>query len=74
MKIFVKVKPGAKTAKVEKSKNSKNTFVVWLKAPAKNGQANKALIKSMAEHFNIASSSVRILSGRIARKKIMDIA
>lgn len=74
MKIFVKVKPGAKTAKVEKSKNEKNAFVVWVKAAAKNGRANDALIKILAEHFGIAPSSVNILSGRGARRKIIDIA
>lgn len=74
MKIFVKVKPGAKTARVEKSKNGENTFVVWVKPPAKNGRANAALTKILAEHFGIALSSVKILSGLTARRKIIDIA
>lgn len=74
MKIFVRVRPGARTAKVEKSKNGENTFAVRVKAPAKNGLANEALIKILAEHFGIASSSVKILSGRTAGRKIIDIA
>ncbi len=41
-------------------------------APHK-GQANKAVIEALAEYFRVPRSRVRILLGRTARRKVVEI-
>ncbi len=48
-------------------------ILVGLKSKPEKGEANKELIKKLAEHFNIHSSRVRILSGFKSRNKIVEI-
>jgi len=71
MKIFVKVKPGAKVEKVEKTDDSH--FTVSVKEPPIQGRANQAIIKVLAEYFGVAFSSVKIISGFTSRQKIIKI-
>mgnify|MGYP001575131470 CR=1 FL=1 len=71
MKIFVKAKPNAPETKVEKS--DKTHFVVSEKEPPVRGLANQAIIKALGEHFGVAGSNVKILSGFTSRQKIIDI-
>lgn len=71
MKIIVKAKPGAKQDKIEKIDES--NYTVWVKAPAKDGKANKEIIKLLSEYFNTSSIYVEIVSGHMARTKIIKI-
>lgn len=71
MKIIVEVRAGAKVEKVEKI-NDKN-FKLWVKAPAKEGKANLAVITALANYFGIAKSNIEIVSGHKARRKIVKI-
>ena len=70
MKIKVKVIPNSKTEAVA---SEGNWFLVRVKEPAKEGKANRAVIKLLADHFKISQSSVVILSGFKNRNKIIDI-
>jgi uncharacterized protein (TIGR00251 family) len=71
MKIQVKVKPNSKTAEVSQESDS---FIVKVKEPPKEGKANQAVIKLLAEHFNVPQSRVRILSGFRSRNKVIEVA
>jgi uncharacterized protein (TIGR00251 family) len=71
MKIQVKVKPSSKTAEVSREGNS---FIVKVKEPPKEGKANQAVIKLLAEHFGVPQSQVRILSGFRSRNKVIEVA
>ena len=71
MKIFVKAKPGARKESVEKLDS--NNFIVAVKEPAKEGRANWAIEKALAEYFNIPPSQVRIVSGKASRQKVVEI-
>lgn len=71
MKISVKVKPRARVEKVEKTKNG--DLVVWVKAEAKEGKANEAVVKALAEHFGVAKSRVRLISGTRSKTKLFEI-
>jgi uncharacterized protein (TIGR00251 family) len=71
MRIQVKVKPNSKTQEVNQEGNS---FTVKVKEPAKEGKANQAVIRSLAEHFSISKSQVKILSGFRSRNKVIEIA
>ncbi len=70
MKIQVKVKPNSRTEEVSQEGDS---FIVKVKEPPKEGKANQAVIKLLAEHFGVSQSQVRILSGFRSRNKVITI-
>ncbi len=71
MKIQVKVKPNSRTEEVSREGDS---FIVKVKELPKEGKANQAVIKLLAEHFGVPHSQVRILSGFRSRKKVIEVA
>lgn len=71
MKILVKAKPNSRKEFVEKV-DEKN-FVVAVKEPAKEGRANWAVERTLAEYFKVAPSQVRIISGQRSRQKVVEI-
>jgi len=71
MKIQVKVKPNSKTEELRREEDS---FIVKVKEPSKEGKANQAVIKLLAEHFHVSRSQVRILSGFRSRNKVIEVA
>ena len=71
MKIQVKVKPNSKTDEVSREGDS---FIVKVREPPKEGKANQAVIKLLAEHFGVSQSQVRILSGFRNRNKVIGVA
>jgi len=78
MKISVRAKPGAKTPRVEEVtglfKNAaERQFVVAVKEPAKEGKANRAIERALAEYFSVPPSQVRIVSGQTSRDKVVEI-
>ena len=70
MKIQVKVKPSSRTEEVSREGNS---FIVKVKEPPKEGKANQAVIRLLAEHFGVSQSQVRILSGFRSTNKIIEV-
>jgi len=70
MKIQVKVKPNSKTEELGREGDS---FILKVKEPAREGKANQAVIKLLAEHFSIPKSQVRILSGFKSRNKVIEV-
>lgn len=71
MKIIVKTKPGAKEDKIEKVDEA--NYVISVKEPPINGRANASLIKLLAEYFDISPSLIEIISGYMARVKVIEI-
>jgi len=70
MKIQVRVKPGSKTEEFGREGDS---FILKVKEPAKEGRANQAAIKLLAEHFSVPKRQVRILSGFKSRNKVIEV-
>ena len=70
MRIQVRVKPGSKTEEFSREGDS---FILKVKEPAREGRANQAVIKLLAEHFNVPRSQVRILSGFRSRNKVIAV-
>jgi len=70
MKIQVKAKPNSKTDEVSREGDS---FIVKVREPPKEGKANQAVIKLLAEHFGVPRSRVRILSGFGSRNKVIEV-
>ena len=70
MKIQVKVKPSSRTEELSREGDS---FIIKVKEPPKEGKANQAVIKLLAEHFGVPQSQVRIISGFRSRNKVVEI-
>lgn len=71
MKIFVKVKPGAREKKIKKI--DEINFEVCVKEPPVKGMANRAVIRALADYFNTPVSGVNIISGHTSRHKTIQI-
>lgn len=70
MKISVRVKPNTKEEKVEKVGE---VFTVYVKEPAKEGRANRAVIELLSEYFKIPKSQIVILTGIKSKQKIIEV-
>ena len=71
MKIKVKVKPNSRTEGVSREGDN---FIIKVKEPPREGKANQAVIKLLAQHFGVPQSQVRILSGFRSRNKIIEVS
>jgi len=71
MKIQVKVKPNSRTEDVTQESGS---FIVRVKDPPREGKANQAVIKLLAEHFGVPKSQVSIVNGLRSRNKVIEVA
>ena len=71
MKIIIKAKPGSKEDKIEKVDEA--NYIVYVKAPPIDGKANAAIVKLLANHFDVSVSMVEIISGHMARMKVIQI-
>lgn len=76
MKISIQVKTKAKADKVEALDESSplKNYVVWVKALPQENKANEAVEKTLAKHFGIAKSKVKIISGLKSKRKIVSVA
>ena len=72
MRIYVKVITRSSQNKIEKI--SEGEYKIWLTAPPVDGQANQMLIKILAEYFSVSKNSIRIIGGKSAKTKIIDIS
>jgi uncharacterized protein (TIGR00251 family) len=71
MKIQVKVKANSKTEEI--IQDGEAVYSIKVKAAAKEGKANLAVIKLLAQEFNIPKSNIRIISGLKARNKLIEM-
>jgi len=71
MRIYVKVLPRSSMNKVEKT--GEGEYKVKLTAPPVDGEANKMLVEVLADYFDVSKSMVKIVGGKSARIKIVDI-
>ena len=71
MKIFVRAKPNSKNEKVEQI--DPYHYKVSVKEPATEGRANWGVVRVLAEYFNIAPSTIKMISGATARDKVFEI-
>ncbi len=83
MKIIVKAKAGAKKESVERvtqatlgfegGKKEMDIYKVSVKEPPVDGKANVAITKALAKYFDVAPSSVSLISGQTSKQKIFEI-
>ena len=65
------VKPGTSQEKVIVTEDG--TLVVYLRAKAHDGEANKALMKVLSKYFGVAKSRIEIVQGQNSRKKVIEV-
>lgn len=70
MRLNIKVVPNASKTKVVEENNG---FKVYLTAPAVDGKANKMLLETLAEYFNVKPRNIIIKYGEKSRNKIVEI-
>jgi len=70
MKIFVKAKPGAKQEKITVDGTH---LTIAVKEPPKDGKANAAIIRVLADHFNVPPATVQLISGFSSKNKVFEI-
>jgi uncharacterized protein (TIGR00251 family) len=70
LKIRIRVVPRSSRDEVVKTGDD---YLVRVKAQPREGKANEAVIKLLAEYFGVTRSSVRIASGLSGRNKIVEI-
>jgi hypothetical protein len=68
MKYNIKVKFHSDFVKIDGT-----NILIGLKSKPEKGEANKELIKKLAKHFDVHSSSIKILSGLKSKNKIVEI-
>ena len=71
MKLFIKVRPGARKNKVQKV--DEINFVISVTAQPEKDRANRAAVQALADYLNIPSTRIRISAGLTARHKIFEI-
>lgn len=72
MRISVKVKAGAKEAKLEKL--SEGSFLIHVKEKPQDGKANYAVRELLADCFSVPRSRVILIRGEKSRLKVFEIA
>lgn len=71
MKISVRVRPGSSREKVERT--GERDYAVWVRAKPADGKANEAVVKALAEHFDIAKSRITLLTGHTSKQKMFEL-
>lgn len=72
MRVFVTAKAHAKSPRVTATDDAH--FVVAVREPARDGKANAAIIKVLADHFGVAPSRIALIRGAAAKKKVFLIS
>lgn len=71
MRIYIKVIP--RSSKSEIIKISEGDYKAKITAVPENNKANEMLVEMLADYFNTSKSLVKIVGGKTARTKIIDI-
>lgn len=71
MRYQITVKPNSSQEKIVKTGDDELT--VYLRAKPHDGEANKALIKLLAKHFDVPKTSIKIIRGTNSRVKTVEL-
>lgn len=69
----IQVKVIARASRNELVPQSDGSYVARVTAPPVEGEANRAVIRLLAEHFGVAPSRIRLVSGATHRQKVFEI-
>ncbi len=69
MDLHIRVIPNSRQTEIIEENN--NFIKIKLKAPAREGKANKELTEVLAKKFNVGKSQVEIIKGLAAKDKVV---
>jgi hypothetical protein len=69
--IRIKAFPDSKKPLVEES--APNVLRIFVREPAKDNQANRAVIKAVAQFYSLPENKLRLISGHRALNKMIEI-
>ncbi len=70
MRYNILVKPGSKIAKITPEDD---LIIVRTHAKAHDGEANKAVIRQLAEYFQVPKSSISLVRGEKSQHKVIEV-
>lgn len=70
-RIRAQVKPNSK--RFEGITRTANGYLIQVKAPAIDGEANQRAIEVLADYFQTSRSRIKLISGQTSRYKIFEI-
>lgn len=73
MQVTIRVKPGSKKGPSVQPNLIDDTLMVYVREPAVDGKANRAVIELLAEYYGVPKSRVEIVRGHTARTKAIRI-
>ena len=71
MKIFVSVKSGAREDEIEKIDNTH--YIISVKERPVKGQANRGVVRVLADYLGVAKSKIKMTSGFTSSQKTLEI-
>ncbi len=72
MKVTVTVKPGSKKGPLVQP-SLMGELLVYVREPALEGKANKAVIELLAKYYEVSKSQVEIVGGHTSKHKLVRI-
>ncbi|MFA7323354.1 MAG: DUF167 domain-containing protein [Candidatus Nanopelagicales bacterium] len=73
LRLTIRVKPGASRARVAGSYGEPPALVVAVHAQPVDGQANAAVIESLASALGVRRADITVVAGHTGRTKIIEI-
>lgn len=73
MLVSVLVKPGSKKGPLVEVAPSFDGLIVYLREKAHDGEANVALVKLLADYYDVAKSCIVIRRGQKSHQKVVEI-
>ena len=73
MIVSVLIKPNSKKGPLVEQQED-GALLVYVRAPAVEGKANKAAVEVLAQHFGVAKSRVELVSGHTSRHKRFEVS
>jgi uncharacterized protein (TIGR00251 family) len=67
--VRVKVTPKAKQARIVAEDDGEPLLKVYVTVAPEDGKANRAVQRALAEHFSVARTKVKLISGQTSRDK-----
>ena len=72
MRVTVEARAGARVESIEEEAGGR--LLVRVRAPAREGKANRAIMEVLGRHFKVPKSAVHLVSGGRGKVKIFDIS
>jgi len=70
-KIYLNIKVQARARRPGLEKVSSGEYKIRVSAPPSKGEANKEVVKTLASHFGLPPSRVKIVRGQKSQRKLV---